>query len=312
MHGRRVWLALAIVYVVWGSTYLGIKEAVGTIPPFLMAAARFLIAGGILYAWAIRRGDTVGDRIGRRQWVSAIVIGALLLATGNAFLAWAEKRGVATGVAALIIAAVPIYMAVIASLWGDERMRARVVAGLVAGFAGTALLIQAGSGSGSGHVDAIGVGAVIVASLSWALGSVMSNHVALPSRPLVSTAMEMIGGGAVCLVIGAAAGEFGRVDIAKVSLSSALGLSYLIVFGSLVAFSAYVWLLRNATTSLVSTYAYVNPVIAVILGVIVLNERFTALEVLAALMIVTAVAAIVLDQGRRRRELQEAPIGEAA
>jgi drug/metabolite transporter (DMT)-like permease len=307
-----VWLGLAIVYVVWGSTYLGIKEAVGTIPPFLMAAARFLIAGGILYAWAIRRGDTVGDRIGRRQWVSAIVIGALLLATGNAFLAWAEKRGVATGVAALIIAAVPIYMAVIASLWGDERMRARVVAGLVAGFAGTALLIQAGSGSGSGHVDAIGVGAVIVASLSWALGSVMSNHVALPSRPLVSTAMEMIGGGAVCLVIGAAAGEFGRVDIAKVSLSSALGLSYLIVFGSLVAFSAYVWLLRNATTSLVSTYAYVNPVIAVILGVIVLNERFTALEVLAALMIVTAVAAIVLDQGRRRRELQEAPIGEAA
>jgi drug/metabolite transporter (DMT)-like permease len=312
-QARRVWVALAIVYVVWGSTYLGIKEAVRTIPPFLMAGARFLVAGAVLYAWAIGRGDRDADRIGARQWRAAIVVGGLLLASGNAILAWAEQRGVATGVAALIIGAVPIYMAVISACFREEPVRGRTLAGLAAGFAGTALLIKGGTGSRGGALDVFGVGAIVVASVSWALGSVMSRHVSLPRRPSVATAMEMLGGGALCVLVGVARGELGGLQLSRVSLGSLVGLGYLIVFGSLVAFSAYVWLLKNASTSLVSTYAYVNPVIAVLLGVLVLNERFTAIELVAAVLIVSAVAMIVLDQGRRRRELEEAArVGTAA
>jgi drug/metabolite transporter (DMT)-like permease len=293
---RRVWSALLVVYLVWGSTYLGIRVAVETIPPFLMVACRFLVAGAILYALSIRRGETAEDHIGPRQWIAATVIGGLLLLGGNGLLSWAEQRGVATGVAALLIAAVPLYMVLIAALMKEERVRLYTVVGLVVGFAGTAMLVRV-TGS-KGRTDVAGLAAVMIGSVSWAAGSVLSRRMALPKRPLVSTAMEMLCGGALVLVTAAATGEFARLHPSAISAASVGGLLYLIAFGSLVAFSSYVWLLQNAPMSLVSTYAYVNPIIAVLLGAVFLGERFSLLEALASALIVVAVAVIVLGQSR--------------
>jgi drug/metabolite transporter (DMT)-like permease len=295
---NRVWLGLATIYIVWGSTYLAIAVADRTIPPFCMAAARFLIAGAVLFALAVRRGDRQGDRIGLRQWKAATLIGGLLLLGGNGGVVWAEQH-VPSGVAALIIAGVPLWMALIATAAKEERLRGRIVAGLIVGFGGTALLV---SGAGSnGPVQLSGLLVLVLASFSWAVGSVLSRRVALPKRPLVSTGMEMLAGGGLLLVAAAASGEFARLDLSRISQESLVALIYLILFGSLVAFSAYVWLLQNATTSLVSTYAYVNPVIAVTLGVLILDERFTRATTLAGVLIVTAVALIVWGQGRKER-----------
>jgi drug/metabolite transporter (DMT)-like permease len=292
---NRVWLALSTVYIVWGSTYLAIRVADQTIPPFLMAAARFLIAGSLLFALSVRRGDRQADPIGRRQWKAATVIGGLLLVGGNGGVVWAEQH-VPSGVAALIIAGVPLWMALIATAAHEERLRGMIVAGLIVGFGGTALLV---SGAGSkGPIHLSGLLALVLASLSWAVGSVLSRRVPLPKRPLVSTGMEMLAGGGVLLVAAAVSGEFARLKPSRISEASLIAVVYLILFGSLVAFSAYVWLLQNATTSLVSTYAYVNPVIAVTLGVLILHERFTPVTALSGLLIVTAVALIVGGQDR--------------
>jgi drug/metabolite transporter (DMT)-like permease len=295
----RVWIALGIVYVVWGSTYLGIREAIQTIPPFLMAATRFLVAGALLYAWGVRGRRPEDDPIGPRQWLASAVVGGLLLVTGNGGLVWAEQH-VASGVAALIISGVPIWMAVIAALLGEERLRLRTLGALVVGLGGTALLVRSVE-SGGGTVSIAGVVVLVFASISWASGSVLSRRLPVPRRPLMATAMEMLCGGAMLAVLGVSAGEIGRVHLLSISAASWAGLVYLILFGSLVAFSAYVWVLANATPSLVSTYAYVNPVIAVFLGWAVLSERVTALTLLAAAVIVGAVAVIVLGQAREKR-----------
>jgi drug/metabolite transporter (DMT)-like permease len=306
-RSRRVWVALGIVYVVWGSTYLAIREAVLTIPPFLMAAARFLVAGGALFAWAARRGDVKGDPIGWRQWLACTLVGGLLLLGANGGVVWAEQH-VASGVAALIIAGVPIWMAVIASVLGEERLRLRTVAALVVGLGGTALLVRSVD-SGGGSVNIAGVLVLVGASVSWATGSVISRKVPLPRRPLVATAMEMLGGGSLLLIVGLASGQLGKLHPSHVSAASLAGFLYLIVFGSLVAFSAYVWLLKNAPTSLISTYAYVNPVVAVFLGWAVLSERITPMTLLSAAMIVGAVAIMVLAQARERAA---SPVPEAS
>lgn len=204
---RRVWAALGIVYLVWGSTYLAIRVAVETIPPFLMAATRFLVAGGLLYAWSVRRGDVAGDRVGPVQWRAAALIGGLLLVCGNGALSWAEQR-VPSGVAALIVATVPLWMVILAGLRREERLRARVVAGLAVGFAGTGLLVVVSQSSGGGRLRLSGLLVVVGASICWAAGSVLSRTANLPRRPLVSTAMQMLAGGAMLLVLAAATGEF--------------------------------------------------------------------------------------------------------
>lgn len=304
----RVWVALGIVYVVWGSTYLAIREAVLTIPPFFMAGVRFVVAGAALHAWAARRGDIRGDPIGRRQWAAAALIGGLLLVGGNGGVAWAEQR-VPTSVAALIIATVPLWMMLIAAWRGEDRVRARVAAGLALGFGGTALLVLSGRSSGGRPVDVAGVLVLIGAAISWALGSVLSRRAALPRRPLVATALEMTCGGALLLLLGLATGEAGQFHISRVSGASVAGLAYLVVLGSWVAFSAYVWLLRNAPTSMASTYAYVNPVIAVSLGWLFLNEAVTWLTLLSAALILSAVAMIVLAQSPRGRRPVVSPDG---
>ncbi len=286
-----VWAALISVYIVWGSTYLAIREAVRTMPPFLMASARFLVAGGLLYAFAIGRGDRTGDKPGGRQWLAVTVVGGMLLLGGNGGVVWAEQH-IPSGIAALLIATVPLWMVLVGAGLFGSRVTRREVLGVLVGFGGVALLAVF-SGPGKGHFNVAGLIVLVLASLSWATGSVYSRHAALPKRPMVSTAMQMIAGGVLLGILGVASGEVPKVHLSHISLASWLGLAWLIVFGSWVGFTAYVWLLRNARISLVSTYAYVNPVVAVFLGWLFLSERVTGTTLAAGMIILAAVALIV-------------------
>jgi drug/metabolite transporter (DMT)-like permease len=283
----RVWLALAIVYVVWGSTYLGIDLAVRTIPPFLMAAVRFLIAGGLLYAWAIRRGDRA-DRPTPRHWLAAFLIAAPMLAVGNAAVGWAEQT-LDTGTASLIIASVPLWMALLDRLFYGQRLARLVVSGLVVGFAGVGLLVAPGGSGGFSRAAIV----LVFSSVAWAIGSLYSRQAPQPSRPLVAAAMQMLAGGLILTVVSGISGELGDVHPGQISLESWLGLAYLVAAGSLVAFTAYMWLLRNAPTSLVGTYAYVNPFVAVLLGTVVLGEPLGWRTLVGGGIVLAAVALIV-------------------
>jgi drug/metabolite transporter (DMT)-like permease len=290
----RIWLALGTVYILWGSTYLGIKYAIDTIPPILMGSVRFIIAGGVLYLLAIRTGDTRGDRLGSRQWIAALVIGGLMLVGGNGGVILAEQYA-PTGVVALLVATAPLWMAVIDRVVFGRRLPALVIVGLVVGFGGVAFLIGS---PGAGHINLFGAALALAAPLCWATGSVFTRHVKLPSRPLVAAAMEMLWAGLLFGIASILTGELGRVHWQHVSTTSIVALLYLIVFGSLIGFSAYVWLLRSAPLSLVSTYAYVNPVVAVILGAIFVGEAITARLVIAGGIIIAAVALIVVARSR--------------
>ncbi|MGH2723389.1 MAG: drug/metabolite exporter YedA [Actinomycetota bacterium] len=298
-----IWGALAAVYVVWGSTYLAIRVAVETLPPLLMASVRFLIAGGILYAWAISRGERGGDRPTASQWRAAAIIGTPLLLGGNGAVVLAEQT-VPSGIAALLVATVPLWMVVLARVVLGERVTWRESLGIAVGFGGIVLLVSPTTGGG---FDPLGVGLLLFASLSWAAGSLYARRAPMPSRPLVGTAMQMLAGGAALGIAGIAAGEVADVDLARASMASLLGLGYLIVFGSLVGFTAYVWLLRVTRTSLVSTYAYVNPVVAVLLGWAVVSEPLTIRTLVAGGVIVIGVALIVSVRARRPAER---PAGE--
>jgi len=296
-----VWARLVTVYILWGSTYLGIREAIRTIPPFLMGSARFLVAGGVLFLASARRGDRSADRIGWRQWRAAILIGGLLLVCGNGGVMWAEQH-IPIGTPALLIATVPLWVVVVGFVAFRERVRVPESLGVLIGFGGIALLVSGWSSAGgtgtAGHFDLIGVPVALFSAVCWATGSLSSRRAPLPARPLVSTAMQMLAAGAMLGVVGVASGELSGFHLSRVSLGSVVALGYLIVFGSLVAFSAYVWLLQNARISLIATYAYVNPVVAVFLGWVFLSEPVTATTALGGAVIVVAVAVIV--SARRR------------
>ena len=281
--------ALLVVYVVWGSTYLAIRVAIETVPPMLMASVRFLVAGGLLYVFAIRRGDRAGDRPTRRHWLAALVIGGLMLAGGNGGVTWAEQH-IPSGLAALLVATVPLWITVFAHLVGMERLTPVVLVGVVIGIAGVAIL--AGT-SAQGANELAGTLVVLGGSIAWAVGSLYSKRASLPSRPLVGIAMEMLAGGVVLLAIAALGGEFGRVHLELVSWRSAVSLAYLMVFGSLFAFTAYIWLLNHAPASVAGTYAFVNPAIAVGLGSLFLGESITPGTVFGGAVILVAVALIV-------------------
>ena len=288
----RIWLALGTVYLLWGSTYLGIKYSIATIPPLLMGSVRFLVAGGILYAIAARTGDAGNDRLGARQWLAALVIGAALLVGGNGGVILAEQY-VPTGVVALLVATAPLWMAIIDRIAFGRRLPPLVIVGLVIGFGGVAFLIGS---PGSGRISLFGVALALAAPLCWASGSVFTRHVRLPIRPLVAASMEMLTAGVLFGVASVITGELGRLH--PFSPTSIVALAYLIVFGSLIGFSTYVWLLRSAPLSLVSTYAYVNPVVAVILGTIFLSEPISLRTVIAGGIIIAAVALIVVARNR--------------
>jgi drug/metabolite transporter (DMT)-like permease len=291
-----VWAALASVYVIWGSTYLAIRVGIETLPPLLMASVRFLVAGGIMYAVAIRMGDRVGDRPTRQHWKSAAIIGTLLLLGGNGLVTLAEET-IPSGATSLFIATVPLWLVLMARVAFKERIGMRETAGIVIGFGGLVLLAGLPGGE---DLDPLGVTLLVIAPILWAIGSLYSRRAVLPKRPLVGTGMEMLLGGVACGVVAIAKGELGDVDPSTFSAASLMALAYLIVFGSLVAFTAYVWLLRNARTSLVATYAYVNPVVAVFLGWLILDEPMTSAKVIAGAVIVTGVALIVSAQQRNR------------
>jgi drug/metabolite transporter (DMT)-like permease len=301
-----IWAALAVIYVVWGTTYLAIRVTNQTLPPLLAASLRFLIAGALLYAWSVRRGDRVDDRPGPRQWRAAAIVGVLLLFGGNGGVVWAE-RTIPSGIAALLIALVPLWIALIDGAVLRHRVSPLTATGIAIGFGGAALLLL--GGGGTGRVEPFGMLLVVAASLSWASGALYSRTAPLPRRPLVGAGMEMLAGGIALGIAGVLAGELADVHPERFSVASVASLAYLIVFGSFVAFTCFVWLLRVARTSLVATYAYVNPVVAVFLGWLILGEQVTLRTVVAGLVIVAAVALIISAGGTRRGDEQSVGIG---
>ena len=285
--------ALATVYLVWGSTYLAIAVADRTLPPLLMLSVRFLIAGGLLYAWSAWRGDLAGERPGRRQWRAAALAGGLLLVVDTGGVAWAEQR-VASGFTALIIATVPLFMALLDRLVFGVRLPLGAVAGIAAGLVGVGLLVGPG-----GKTDAAGVVVLLVASFAWAAGSLYARVAPLPRRPLLAAAMQMLCAGALLAGAGIATGELSRVHPGAISPASLGAVAFLVVFGSIMAFTAYGWLLKNASTTLLSTYAYVNPGVAVLLGWATLGEHIGGKEIAAGLVIVTSIALLLFSRDAR-------------
>ena len=291
----RIWLALVTVYIVWGTTYFAIDVVNDTLPPLLAASFRFLIAGAVMYAFTIRRGDRDGDRPGRRQWGAAAIVGGALLLGGNGLVVLSE-RTVPTGIVALIFALMPLWMALIDGVLLRHPPRPQVAIGLLTGFVGAALLVGT---SLSGAIPLGGLLLAVCASLSWASGSLYSRTAPLPKRPFVGIGMEMIAGGVLLGVVGIALGELGQIHPDRFSLASLLALSYLIVIGSFAGFATYLWLLRNARTSLVSTYAYVNPVVAVVLGWAFLHETIGVRTLIAGSVVLVSVALIIAARVER-------------
>ncbi|HEU5421726.1 MAG TPA: EamA family transporter [Streptosporangiaceae bacterium] len=282
------WAALIAVYLVWGSTYLAIRVGVRDIPPGMLAGVRYLVAGAILYPVAARTGGAElrgSDRPGRREWLGSALVGLLLLVIGNGGVTLAEKS-LPSGLAAVLVATVPLWMVVFAVPVQRQRVTLRAAAGLVAGLAGVAVLV--GGGSAGGHAGAIVV--VLAAAASWGLGSVISRRLRLPRRALLAAAMEMLAAGVVLLIVAAVTGEAGQAHWGSVSAGSWAALAWLVIPGSILAFTAYGYALAHLPLATVSTYAYVNPVVAVVLGVIVLSERLTLREALGALLVVVSVA----------------------
>lgn len=299
LGGRRgmVIAAFLAVYLIWGSTYLGIRIAIETIPPFLLSAARFSLAGLILLTYATLAG---APRATTAQWRTSAIVGSLLM-FANSLVGVAEKR-IPSGVAALLVAMTPLFMVLLE--WARPRGRrptALVAGGLLIGLAGVATLVGPGSFGGSA-IDPIGAATVVLGSFAWSLGSIYSRHAPRPSSALMSTGIQMLVGGLFVGVLAVARGELATFDIAAVSARSIAAWAYLLVFGSLIAYTAYVYLLRVSTAARVATYAYVNPVVAVILGWLVAGEAISARMLVAAAIIVAGVATITVGEGRATRE----------
>lgn len=293
-----IWAGLITLYLVWGSTYLAIRVAIDTIPPYLMIAIRFFIAGGLLFAWSLGRGHVLRSPPSRREWRDSFIVGALLLCGGMGLVAIAEQT-VPTGITALLIALMPAWVAVLGRVFFAERLVPLVVVGIVVGIVGVAVLVGP---SASGPLDPIGLLAVLVSPILWGTGSLYAAHRAtLPRSPLLATSMQMLCAGVGAVAIAFGLGEFSAFQPADLSRESLLALAYLVVIGSIVGFAAYVWLLRVAPLSKVTTYAYVNPVVAFVLGAIILGEPISASTLVAAAIIVFAVALIVSARGRESR-----------
>ncbi len=295
-NGKTARLAAALfaVYVCWGGTYLAMRFGVETIPPFLMAGSRFVLAGGLMYLAARRRGEA---RPAPGDWLKATGLGLLLLTGGNGGVVWAAKM-VPSSLAALLVATSPLWMVTLNWLWlKDARPGFMTWSGVVLGLAGIGLLAGGESAFlGAGPVDPFWAAVLTGAAFLWGLGSVAARKARLPVSAVMSTAMQMLGGGAALLVLGAAAGEWGQLTVAAVSLKSFLSFAYLVVFGSLVGFSAYVWLLNNASPVLASTYAYVNPVVAMLLGAVLGGEALGGRTIMSAAVIVFSVILLTASQ----------------
>lgn len=298
---QRIWLGMLVLYLVWGSTYLGISVAVDSIPPFLMASARFLAAGLALLVWSIAREGRAFRWPTAREWRDSTIVGALLLGGGMGMVAVGEQT-VPSGITALFIALMPVWVAILGRIFLGERLPRLAMAGVVLGFGGVAILIGPSAFGGAGALEPLGLAAILISPIAWSSGSLFASHRAvLPRRPLVATGAEMVSGGLVLLAMSVVSGELGGFRVEAITSDSWLALGYLTVIGSLLAFTAYGWLLRVAPLPFIATYAYVNPVVAVILGAIILNETIEPRTVVAGGVIIVAVAIIVTARGRMRR-----------
>jgi drug/metabolite transporter (DMT)-like permease len=298
----KVWIALLALYIVWGSTYLAIRFAVETIPPFMMAGLRFLVAGLILMTWRRAAGDAMPTR---NQWKSVAIAGTLLLLGGNGIVSFAEKR-IASGIAALIVGTVPLWMVLVEALRPHGvRPGWQTLLGLGTGFAGIYLLIGPSSLSGGLQFDLVGTLAALVAAFLWSLGSIYSRSADVPRSTLMMTAGEMLAGAGALFITSGLTGEWNGFQLAGVTTRSWLGLGYLVVFGSLIGFVSYGWLLHHAPVSLVATYAYVNPVVAVLLGALLAQEMLNTRILVASAIIIGSV--VFINSAQRPKALQQAP-----
>lgn len=286
----KVWIALLALYIVWGSTYLGIRFAVETIPPFLHASLRFLISGAILYIWRRAAGDTAPTA---GNWKSTAIVGAALLLGGNGLVAWAEQT-VPSGIAALLITTSPFWLVLFESMRaGGTKPTGQAILGLVVGFLGVFILIgPAEITGGEGGFDTFGSILLLLAPLFWSMGSIYAKNADMPKSTLLSTGMQMLTGAVALFIVSVIKGELSGFSFGLVSMRSWLALLYLITFGSLIGFVSYGWLLHNAPISLVSTYAYVNPIVAVLLGNLLADEPLNGRILIAAAIIIGSVVLI--------------------
>jgi drug/metabolite transporter (DMT)-like permease len=302
---------MAVVYVVWGSTYFGIAIAIESIPPFLMATIRFAIAGAILLAFDLLRHPEARHWPTRRQLIDSAIVGGLLLGIGNGFVSFGELT-VPSGIAAILIAMMPLWFALLGWLYLRQRLPRVVVGAIALGFLGTALLVWP-SGEGANRFDPLGILILFLAPLGWAHGSIYSaNRAKLPPSPLTASGLQMLAGAGVTLLEALVVGEPSRFDPSRISTESIVAIAYLVVFGSMLAYTAYGWLLKNAPLSLVGTYAYVNPVVAVALGTVFLHEPISARTIVAAAIILVAVAIIVTARSRLATAPEPAGTPESA
>lgn len=284
-------LAFAAVYLLWGSTYLAIRFAIETLPPFLMAGTRFSLAGAILFTWALLQGDSIRSSLS--QWPKAFAIGALLLLGGNGGVTWAEKH-IASGFAALLIASEPLWVVILNWAMSHKRPNWKVLLGVFIGLVGVALLVGDGlrAGINASSISLIGAAVVLLAAFAWAAGSVYASRYPIKASTSMASGMQMLGGGSLLFLFGLVVGDAQRLNLANASWVSIGAFFYLLVFGSLVGFTAYSWLLRNVAPARAATYAYVNPVVAVLLGWSLVNEPLTLRMLVAAAIIIGSVALI--------------------
>jgi len=297
-----VLMAFAAVYVVWGSTYLAIRIGVESFPPLILAGLRHLIVG--LFLYPALRGKT-GIRPTGANWRTAVVTGALLLFVGNGGVSWAEQT-VPSGITALLVATVSLWLVIVDWLRpGGVKPAPRVAMGILMGFAGLALLVGPAHLGGSERVDPRGAAVLVVASLAWACGSLYSKHGRMPSSAMLGIAMQSLAGGVILLIAGLFAGEFHPLHLGAISLRSWLALAYLIVFGSGIGFSAYIYILHNSTAARVATYAFVNPVVALFLGWLIAGETITLRTAIAAAVILTAVILVITAPHRTPAQVKD-------
>ena len=295
-------LAFAIIYFVWGSTFLAIRVGVREVPPFLLAAMRFLVAGLVLYAWMLARGERSPSG---RQWMSAFLLAVLIFVLDYGLLFWAEQR-VPSGIAAVMMATIPVFMALseIAFL-RTQRLTVRLALALLIGIGGVAALMSHSLDLGGMPIDRAGAVALIVASMSWSVSSALTRKLPLPSSKAMSSGVQMLAGGVLLALTAAALGEFRNFRPGAVSREAWLALLYLIVAGSVIAFTAYVWLIHHESPTKVGTYAYVNPVVAVLVGYFLGGEALGARTILGTLLVLISVVVITTSRTKLREERSE-------
>jgi drug/metabolite transporter (DMT)-like permease len=292
-HASRAQIvaAFASIYLVWGSTYLAIRYAVQTIPPFIMGGTRFVISGALLYVWARSRGASRPTRI---NWRNAVIAGGFLLLGGNGAVVWAEQF-MPSGLTALLVSILPFWLVIIEWVRPPrQRPSGAILVGLVLGFAGIVVLVGPSEFGGHDAASPLGTLVLILGSLSWAIGSFWSRDAELPASGLLTTGMEMLGGGVLMLIVGSLTGELSHLDLHGVSHASMIGLAYLIAFGSLIGFTSYIWLLDKVSPAQLGTYAYVNPIVAVLLGWAIAGERLSVRTAVAAAIVIGGVALITI------------------